>query len=145
MEKETVQSNNLMHGISGAILGSIVCALPWILVYAIWNHMWTILAIIIAVGAYYGYKLFKGPLDKRVPIVVTTVTVAVILITIFFIIPLIYVVKFDESLAELYNEGNFIRGLVSGSYFSILFTFAGIAGILAFIRKDLGLEFTSKK
>ena len=46
-------------GILGALLGGIVASIPWILVYVYANMIYSILAVIIAMGALKGYQLFQ--------------------------------------------------------------------------------------
>ena len=49
-----------LRGMLGATLGALVAGIPWgLLIYLGWFVSW--LAFIIGFGAFFGYKLFKGP------------------------------------------------------------------------------------
>jgi len=49
-----------LRGILGAALGALVAGIPWgVLIYLGWFVGW--LAFFIGFGAFFGYKLFKGP------------------------------------------------------------------------------------
>ena len=63
--KKVETSGNYFTGIIGAIIGGAIGAVPWIIAYIYGNMMIALLAILIAGGAYYGYKLFKGKITKK--------------------------------------------------------------------------------
>ena len=58
---------NYVLGVIGSIIGALIATLPWILMYIYGEMMLSLLAILIAFGAFYGYKLFKGKIDKKLP------------------------------------------------------------------------------
>lgn len=135
------KKRNIFAGIVGALIGALIGSVPWILAYIYIDTMWSILAAVIGIGAYYGYKLFKGPLNKHTPVIVTVISLLVMAVVIMLVIPIILMMKYNDpvSFSELFNGGEYIRGIVSESYFSILFTFVGIAAIIALIKKDVGV------
>ena len=59
----------------GAVLGGLVASIPWILMYLFGNMILSPLATLIAVGAIFGYKLFKGEYFKQLPIFISVISV----------------------------------------------------------------------
>jgi hypothetical protein len=62
-----------LTGIIGALIGSAIGAIPWIIAY--WRG-WIlgILAFVIGLGSFYGYKLFHGPRSRRAALVTVYAT-----------------------------------------------------------------------
>ena len=63
--------NNYLLGIIGAIIGAFIGAIPWILMYVFGNMMYAILAILIVICSFYGYKITKAKIDKKLPIILS--------------------------------------------------------------------------
>ena len=63
--------NNYLLGVIGALVGALVGAIPWILMYIFANMMYSILAILIVLCSFYGYKLTKAKIDKKLPIILS--------------------------------------------------------------------------
>ena len=65
-----MKKNNAL-GILGAIIGAILFSIPWIIAYVYLNYILSLLAMVIAFGSFYFYKLFGGEVTKKTSIVVT--------------------------------------------------------------------------
>ena len=93
IKKEIIKVNksNYITGILGAIVGGFIGAVPWILAYIYGNMMIAILAIFIAGGAYYGYKICKGKVTKKLPIIIMLISIIIVAITSLLIIPIILI------------------------------------------------------
>lgn len=61
---------NYIKGILGALIGGILFSLPWVLVYVYLNYILSLLAAVIALGAFTFYKLFGGMVDKKTPLII---------------------------------------------------------------------------
>ena len=139
--KELVKvKNNNFWGFIGAILGGLVASIPWILVYAYGNIMISALAIFIAVGVFYGYKLFGGKITKSLPITLIVISILVDIFTILISIPIFFIhsegadINFS-TIKYLYEELNFLQGISIDAIIAIIFSIFG-AGIIAIgIRK----------
>ena len=64
-------------GIIGAVIGGAIASLPWVLVYVYGNMIVAILAVLIALGAFYGYKLVKGKMGKGLPAIMQDALVSI--------------------------------------------------------------------
>ena len=64
MENEV--KNNYFIGIIGALIGAFIGAIPWILMYVFANMMYAILAILIVICSFYGYKITKAKIANGV-------------------------------------------------------------------------------
>ena len=63
--------NNYALGIIGALIGAFIGAVPWVLMYVFANMMYSILAILIVLCSFYGYKLTKAKIDKKLPVILS--------------------------------------------------------------------------
>ena len=86
---EEKQSSKILLGVIGAVIGAFVGAIPWILVYVFGNLIVALLSILIAVASYYGYKLTKAKIDKKLPVIVAISSIFAVTVSTFVIIPLI--------------------------------------------------------
>ena len=66
--EEKVNNRYFLGGI-GALIGALVGAIPWVLLYVFADLMYSLLAIIIVICSFYGYKLTKAKIDKKLPII----------------------------------------------------------------------------
>ncbi|MCL2045156.1 MAG: hypothetical protein FWG88_02060 [Oscillospiraceae bacterium] len=136
MENRTYTASPITYltGIIGALLGALICAIPWIVIY---HNGWilSILSALIALGAYQGYKLFKGP-RKRGYALFTIYTVSILTAaSSFFIYVYVYasyvfetLLTFDDFkfiLSRYFSSEGEIRSLLIAFAFSIM----GIIGI----------------
>ena len=125
----------------GAVIGGLVAAIPWILVYVFGNMIFSALAALIAIGALFGYKLFKGTYFKQLSIIISLISVLIVTLVTLVIIPLIelyradYVVSF-ENLSILYTFDSFKSSIIKDYVISLIFTFLGISGVIKNIKDN---------
>ena len=144
MEEETIKQKENGHllGIIGAIIGAIVGAIPWVLVYVYGNMMLSFLAIIIAAGGFYGYKLFKGKMDKSLPIILMIISIIVVSVATLLVIPLILIhnegmqVSVD-ALKYIYSYGDFQSAIIRDFIVSIIFTVLGSSVITSNVKRQI--------
>lgn len=143
-KKEIIKVNksNYITGILGAIVGGFIGAVPWILAYIYGNMMIAILAIFIAGGAYYGYKLCKGKVTKKLPIIIMLISIIIVAITSLLIIPiiLIHTEGFNvniETIKYLYQDSEFTAAILKDTIIAVVFTIIGGGVITANIKKEL--------
>ena len=98
MEEEV--KNKYVIGTIGALIGAIIGSVPWILSYVFANMIYAILSVVIAVCAFYGYKLTKAKIDKKLPVILSVVSFIAITITMLVAIPLIYMAKEEVPLSS---------------------------------------------
>lgn len=138
MEKK----KSYISGIIGALIGGLIASIPWILMYVYGNMILSLLAIIIGFGALKGYQLFRGKVDSKLPIIVMIVSLICVTISTLIIIPLLLLNKeglsmtFD-NLKYLYEYDKFFDAVMKDYMISILFTFLGVGGVTANIKKQI--------
>ena len=65
MEDNVKKEGSYLTGIIGAIIGGAIATIPWVLAYVYGNVMLSLLAVLIGAGEFYGYKIFRGKIDKK--------------------------------------------------------------------------------
>jgi len=131
-----------VKGIVGGIIGGIIASIPWILMYIYGNMLVSILAAIIAFGVNYGYRLLKGKVDTKLPMIITIISVVIVIAVTTVIIPLLqlsnegYPANFD-TLQLLYKSSEYTSAVVRDLVISIIFTFLGISGIVSKIKTEV--------
>ena len=145
MEEEVIKkekTGSYLTGIIGAIIGGIIATIPWVLVYVYGNMMLSILAAIIAGGEFLGYKICKGKIDKKLPIIIMVIAVIVVMVTTLAIIPALLIHKqgLPVSIAnvqKLYGSSEFSTAITRDCIISIIFTILGASIITSNIKKQL--------
>ena len=130
-----VMKKNYFTGILGALIGGIIASIPWIVVYVYLNFIYSFLAFLVAMGALYGYQLFKGKVDKKLPVIITIVSLVSITIATLVIIPSLLIVKEGaaltiDNLKYLYSSSEFVGAIIKDYVVSIIFTFLGISSVI---------------
>lgn len=133
-------------GTIGAILGGGVAAIPWIVTYMFTNNIVIpLLAILIPIGAFFGYKIFKGKITKTSRVIIALVSILIIVLVTNIICPIIFLYKsgYDptwSNLVGLYSDDRddvkemLVEDLAAG----LLFAIVGIViTIKCFINKKL--------
>lgn len=142
MEKTETQSGSFILGLVGAIVGGIIGTLPWILCYVYANMMWSILAVFVALGAFKGYELLKGRMDKKVPYIIGAISIICVSVATLVAIPMLLVLKeygntSFEMLKLLYSVGEFKAAIAHDFIYALLFTVLGISGIFSSIKRSI--------
>lgn len=131
---------NYILGIIGGFIGGILASIPWILLYIYGNMMFSLLAVFIAMGALYGYKLLKGKVDEKLPIIITILSLLSVTVVTLVIIPLLLLSKngleasFD-NLMWLYENSEFTSAIIRDYVVSFVFTLLGIHGVITQLKK----------
>ena len=150
MKENKKASGSYITGIIGAIIGGAIGAVPWIIAYIYGNMMIALLAILIAGGAYYGYKICKGKITKKVTIIITIISIIIVALVTLLIIPviLIHTEGMNTNLATiqyLYQDEEFTSAIIRDTLIAIVFTAVGVAVVNASIKKDLEEGVTNKE
>lgn len=142
VQQKNVQEGNYITGIIGAILGGIITTIPWVLVYVYGNMMLSILAVLIATGEFYGYKLFKGKMSKGIPAILMILAIIIVTVATLVIIPALLIgqkglpISIDNIL-ELYKGSEFSSAMVHDYMISIVFTILGASVITSNLKKQI--------
>lgn len=136
------EQKNYFTGIIGAFLGGLVFTIPWILLYVYANMIYSLLAVLVAIGSLLGYQLFKGKVDKKLPIIITVISLLAITIATLVIIPILLLLKENiiatiPNIKLLYSESSFLSAIMRDYAMSIVFTILGISGVIASIKKQI--------
>lgn len=140
-EREEVRGN-IATGTIGAFLGAFVATIPWILMYIYGEMILSVLAIIIAAGALFGYKKLHGPIDKRLPIIISVASIVSVIVSTLIIIPLL-LLKTEglemsiDNLERLYKFEEFASAITKDLIISVAFTILGISGIVSSTKKQI--------
>lgn len=145
MEEEVIKkekTGSYLTGIIGAIIGGIIATIPWILVYVYGNMMLSILAAIIAGGEFLGYKICKGKIDKKLPIIIMVIAVIIVMVTTLAIIPALLIQKQGlpvsiTNVQKLYGSSEFSTAITKDCIISVVFTILGASIITSNIKKQL--------
>lgn len=142
IESMEEQRGNIALGIIGAFLGAFVATIPWILMYIYGEMILSVLAIIIAAGALFGYKKLNGPIDKRLPIIISIASIVSVVVSTLVIIPLL-LLKTEglemsiDNLQALYKFQEFASAITKDLIISVAFTILGISGIVSTTKKQI--------
>ena len=140
MEEQT--KNKYVIGVIGALIGALIGAIPWVLMYIFANMMYALLSMLIVLCSYYGYKLTKAKIDKKLPVILAITSFISITVTMFIIIPVCLMVKEGmpvslENMQLLYQYDEFTSALMTDYMISLLFCALVIGGIIFNLNKQL--------
>ena len=140
MEEEV--KNNYALGALGALVGAFIGAIPWILMYVFGNMMYSLLAILIVLCSFYGYKLTKAKIDKKVPVILSIASFISITVTMFVIIPMCLMAKEGmpismEDFVTLYQYDEFTSAMIQDYIVALLFCLVVIGGIVYNLNKQI--------
>ena len=129
-------------GTIGAIIGGAIASLPWVLVYVYGNMIVAILAVLIALGAFYGYKIAKGKMGKGLPAIIAIVSVGIIVLLTTIICPLVILADLGvepsfETIQRVYEDEKMASAIMQDALVSIAFTIIGIAGTIKSMRMQI--------
>lgn len=142
IKKETSSKGSYLTGILGAIVGGAIATIPWVLVYIYGGMMFSILASLIAAGELYGYKIAKGKINKKLPIILMVIALIIVTVTTLVIIPTLLIAKEGISvnltnISRLYENGEFATAMMKDFIISLIFTILGASIVTANIKKQL--------
>lgn len=142
IKKETSSKGSYLTGILGAIVGGAIATIPWVLVYIYGGMMFSILAALIAAGELYGYKIAKGKINKKLPIILMVIALIIVTVTTLVIIPTLLIAKEGiavnlTNISRLYENGEFATAMMKDFIISVIFTILGASIITANIKKQL--------
>lgn len=131
-----------LTGIIGGLIGGFIATIPWVLMYVYGNMILAVLSIIIAIGVLKGYQLFKGKVNKSLPVIIVLISVLAITVSTFVIIPMLLLSKEGlavdfEKLQILYEYDEFVSALIKDYVISLIFTALGISGVVANVKKQI--------
>ena len=140
-EKEKAKGSYIT-GIIGALIGGIIATIPWILVYVYGQMMFSILAALIAFGEYYGYKIARGKVNKKLPVILMVMALVIVSITTLVVIPglLIHnegIAVTTENIQRLYQNSEFSTAIVKDFVISFIFTILGASIVTSNVKRKL--------
>lgn len=143
-QNDVIQSDSKHYllGTLGALIGALVASIPWILMYVYGNMILSALAILIAIGALKGYQIFKGTIDKKLPVIISVISLIVVIVVTLAIIPMLLIVKegYAPTISNfelLYSNGEFSAAIVKDLIISVIFTILGISGVVSNVNKKI--------
>lgn len=136
------ENKNYISGIIGALIGGLIASIPWILMYVYGEMIFSVLAVIIAIGALKGYQFLKGKIDGKLPAIIMVVSIVCVTISTLLIIPFLLMAREGidmnfENLKILYEYDEFSTAIIKDYIISLFFTFLGISGVINSIRKQI--------
>ena len=134
--------NRYLIGTLGALIGAFIGTIPWILAYVFGDVIYALLSIVIVIGAFYGYKITKAKINKKLPIILSVVSFIAISVTMLVIIPIILMNKSEipltwEYFQAVYAESTISTALLKDYIISLLFCFIVIGGIIVNLNKQI--------
>ncbi len=141
-KNETKAKGSYLAGIAGAIIGGAIGAIPWILVYIYGNMLLSLLAVLIAAGEFYGYKLLKGKMTKLTPAIIMIIAILIVSAATLVVIPAISLGNEGinvnvNTIKALYQDKAFIGGITHDFAISVVFTILGASIITANVKRSI--------
>jgi hypothetical protein len=75
---QTEREGSALLGVIGSILGGLVGCIPWVLI-ALAGYVASLGGTFISLAAYYGYKLFRGKMDRTSTVVIVNVLTVIVM------------------------------------------------------------------
>lgn len=134
--------NRYVIGTIGALIGGLIGSVPWILSYVFANMIYAILSVVIVVCAFYGYKLTKAKMDKKLPVILSIVSFIAITVTMLVAIPLIYMSKEGvtisfETFQRIYQIEEVTSVIFTDYVISLIFCVLVIGCIIYNLNKQI--------
>ena len=134
--------NRYVIGKIGDLIVGLIESVPWILSYVFANMIYAILSVVIVVCAFYGYKLTKAKMDKKLPIILSVVSFIAITITMLVAIPLIYMSKEGvtisfETFQRIYQIEEVTSVILTDYVISLIFCVLVIGCIVYNLNKQI--------
>ena len=98
------------------------------------------LVALIGYGVNYGYRLFNGKVDRKLPVIITVISVCVVILVTVLIIPMLLLVDYGYSasfynLSLLYSYG--VESMLGDLVIAIIFTFLGISWMVKQLKMEI--------
>lgn len=144
--KEVIQTKNnkgsYLTGIIGAIIGGAIATIPWVLVYVYGGMMLSILAALIAAGEFYGYKICKGKINKKLPAILMILAVIIVTIVTLLVIPSLLLHQEGisgnlKNIEIIYQNTEFKTAIIKDFMISVVFTILGASIITANVKRQI--------
>ncbi len=158
IKTEETKKGSYITGIIGAVIGGLIATTPWVLAYVYGGMMLSILAALIAAGEFYGYKIAKGKMSKKLPIILMVIAIIIVTIATLVIIPALLIQKEGITVSfgnieRLYENSEFATAIMKDFVISVIFTILGASIITTNIKKqlenndgkDVKLDFSNKE
>lgn len=126
----------------GGLVGGFIATIPWILMYVYGGFILSLLGFVIGYGAFYGYKLLGGKVNKNTYKLVLFFTFISITVSTFVIIPLLMLWKEGynyslDNLLILYQMDDFLASIIGDFIISLLFALMGATSTNKIINKNI--------
>ncbi|MBC8059704.1 MAG: hypothetical protein H7Y18_03470 [Clostridiaceae bacterium] len=135
----SVESKNYFLGSIGALLGALVCSLPWILAQVFLERIMVLLAFFITLGALKGYTLFKGKtgvLTRWIVALVSLISVVIANITTLIIQLVQHNIPIDSATLEFILDNQELMDTVKSDM--LMGLFIASIGIFAMVLQVKG-------
>ena len=134
-----------VRGIIGGLVGGFIASIPWILASVYINMMVGYFAIPIAMGVKFGYQLFGGEKDKKLPFIIAGLSIVIIVVVTLVVIPLVLLGKegypMDFTFLKLlYNNSKFVTSQMIDLVVAVIFTGLGISGVVKAANEDVSIN-----
>ena len=119
----------------GGLIGGMIFALPWILVFAFSPIHLPFLAFLIGPGINKGYRLFKGRVNRKLPKIIVAVSIFILVLIYFLIFPLI-----TGTLSSILSA-TYWKSMLRGTIISLIFAIVGIYKTVEDVLFEIGLRY----
>ena len=104
--------------------------------------IYAVLAIFIVAGSFYGYKLTKAKMNKKIPIILSICSFISITLAMLVVIPMCYLVKSGltitiENFQYIYSYQEFVNTVLTDYVISLIFGIIVIGGIIVSLNKQI--------
>lgn len=146
MENKIDKKDSYFLGIIGGTLGGLIIATLIAIGYSYTELIFPLaLTILIPLVEFYGYKLLRGTMNSKLPAIIVILTIVVITIMMFAILPAVLLVKFGEPIIweeinAIYTNRNIFMTILQDYLLSIVFAGLGTYIIVEIINKKLLLN-----
>jgi len=135
VKAKKAKKGSYITGTIGTLVGAIIASIPWVLTYLYAGMTNPILAILVAGGAFLGYKLFRGKKGKGMPYIITIISLLVITFVTTVVCPIILIYQSGfyismENLVGIYSRKNIKIAILEDFAIALLFTIIGIVPIV---------------
>lgn len=132
MEEKIIKKENYFLGIIGALLGGLILAILLAFVYI--NITWIfllILSVLIPIFEFYGYKLFRGKIDEKLPIILLIITIINVLIMSFVFFPIALLARSNlpiniETIQNIFKSTRILNSLIQDTLIALAFSMLGV-------------------